>query len=123
MNKVHALEQARELVRAGWCQGSAAKMGDGRECMATHEHAAQFCTDGAVVRVTWPWHEEESEELWHVTEGCWDYLVDAIRELYGWDMSEHTPWAIIHEWNDEPGRTKDEVLDLFTTAIALAKEA
>lgn len=122
MNSVDALERARELVRTGWCQGSAAKMGDGRECMPTHEHAAQFCTDGAVVRVTWPWHEEESEELWGVTSNCWDYLVSAIRELYGWDCSEQTPWAIIHDWNDETDRTKDEVVALFTAAIEKARE-
>lgn len=122
MNTVHALEQARVLVENGWCQGSSAKTSDGRSCFASDGLAVQFCADGAVVRATWPWHEEESEDLWHVTWACWDYLGAAIREMYGWDMSEHpVPWQIIHDWNDEPERTKAEVLAVYDRAIELAR--
>lgn len=121
MTTVDALIDARDLIVNGWCQGMSATTSAGRGCFVHDDEAAQFCADGAVARATWPWDFEDSEELWHLTHSCWDYLVKAIRELYAWDMSAHTPWEIIHEWNDEPLRTKAEVLAVYDLAIELAK--
>jgi hypothetical protein len=123
MNTVDALTQARVLIETGWCQGSAAKMSDGRECFAHSEHACQFCPTGAVARVTWPWEDDDlKDELWHANHDSWEALSKAIREEYGWNMSEHPPWTVIQDWNDEPGRTKNEVLEMFDRAIELARE-
>jgi hypothetical protein len=122
MNTVDALTQARVLIETGWCQGSAAKTGDGRECFAHSEHACQFCPTGAVTRVTWPWEPDDDPELWEANNLAWEALAKAIRNEYGWDMSEHLPWSVIQDWNDEPGRTKEEVLEMFDRAIELVEE-
>lgn len=123
METTVALEQARELVRAGWSQGVAARTSSGVECYIHSDSAAQFDASGALMRVTWPWDDEDDEHLWNIFQECSDLLVQTIRELYGWDMSEHPPWQILTDWNDEPARTKEEVIDLFNRTLVLARAA
>lgn len=117
METVVALEQARELVRNGWCQMDAAKNSQGQGVYASSDDAAQFCISGAVARATWPW--EDDEDLWEVTQECFELLARAVREQ-GWDMSKQPVWQVINEWNDEPARTKQECLDLFGRALRIA---
>ena len=118
MEVTTALERARELVENGWCQMQPAKDAAGRSVFAHSEDAAQFCVSGAVARATWPW-ENDDGELWEVTQKCFELLALAVREQ-GWNMSEHTPWQGIIEWNDEPARTKGDVVALYNRALELA---
>jgi hypothetical protein len=119
MNLVCALEQGQELVRMGWCQFHAAKGVRGQAVWPHSEAAVQFCTTGAVIRVTWPWDEEDSTELHHLTQDCYDLLAQAIKED-GWE-DDRPPWHVIADWNDAPGRTKEDVVALYDAAIELAK--
>lgn len=121
METVVALKQARELVRNGWCQMDAAKNSHGQGVYASSDDAAQFCISGAVARATWPW-EDDDGHLWEVTQECFKLLARAVREQ-GWDMSEQPVWQAINEWNDEPARTKQEVVELFDRALELGGEA
>lgn len=129
IDRTTALENARELVRNGWCQGTAARDSNGREAHPLTQEKdddwppVQFDICGAVARATHSDDDREREDLWPTAEEAFDYLVDAIRELHGWNMAEHPYWAILHDFNDYLGREKDEVVAVFTRAIELSKEA
>lgn len=115
MNKVYALEQARELVRMGWCQMKSARDINNLSVTPDDPRAVQFCPTGAISLATWRGEP--------IMEECFDLLAQTIRKQYDWNRSGETSWAIIQDWNDEPDRTKDEVVALFTLAIEKAKEA
>lgn len=116
MTAIYALEQSRELVRMGWCQMHGAEDVNGFEVEADDERAVKFCSTTSVAIATWSFDNPVLRE-------AFEYLVQAIRELYGWDRSDELDVKIIQDWNDEPERSKEEVVAVFSAAIELAKEA
>jgi hypothetical protein len=116
---VYALEQARELIRMGWCQMHSAKDARGRAVFCHSEAAIQFDLGGAVARVTWPWDEDESTELWELTQDCFVALQRAI-EASGWE-DDRPVWHVLNDWNDDPERTKEEVVALIGAAVELLR--
>lgn len=105
MNKsnqtVEVLKRTRELVAQGWCQEAFAKTKHGQPCAWSEPEAGQFCISGAVRRAAYSQGRGNRYELWKRAG-------DAIRLIVPDFVS----------WNDEPGRTQQEVLDLLDRAIA-----
>lgn len=90
---------AMALMQKGWCQGSMAKDKRGREIYACDHRAVSFCAYGAVRRA-----------------------VDDLGLDYG-DMNDaeaylpKTPYGSGYvTWNEEPGRTRAQVLAAFKRA-------
>lgn len=83
------LREARERIKGGWCQGTA------RQTIAGQDH---YCLVAALFQSRRALSAQYRAE-------------NIIRALIG--------DTVIHAWNDKPGRTKSQVLDLIDRAIAL----
>lgn len=88
---VTTLRKARALVVQGWCQGTAAIFIGDTLCLC----AVAACFDGAL-------HDSLR----------WQRAVAALERAIGKKWGGH-----VARWNDAPGRTKAQVLGLFTRAI------
>ena len=111
-NVVSVLKLGRELIEAGWTQGALARNAMQEEVLYVDTHATCFCTSGAIHRALYKNAPVENygETVDDVFDIVWDLLGD-----------EYYPGGIAL-WNDNPDRTKEDVLELFDKAIAMAKE-
>ena len=105
---IHLLTKARRLVRKGWAQGHIARTDDGRPVPVHHAEATRFCTIGAIRQVY---------EADHYGYRAFDAATDLL--CRGAGVSGFPELTV---WNDHPDRTQADVLDLYTRAIARAKE-
>lgn len=92
MTTLEILIRGKERIKDGWCQGSLWTDTEGVDCDLNR--AACYCALGAITEV-----EVDSEH---------DAYCILVGQLGGDRLSD---------WNDDPDRTKQEVLDLFTRAI------
>lgn len=93
------------LVRRGWTQGCMGRTASGDPILYTgylHDLAASLCMGGACAVVA-PLCEENDRYF---------FATQALREAAGTEA--------LANWNDAPGRTLDEVLELFDRAISRA---
>lgn len=99
-NRTHTLRklfhEVEALIRHGWCQGTSARNKEGTPVFAHHPDACQWCLSGAISKAAaaYPIPIE----------------ADAVQAL-----SAVTKRAII-SWNDTPGRTVEEVLQVIQKA-------
>lgn len=98
------LIEARQKISEGWTQRAYARMSnevdDGGKVSADSRLATCWCVMGALVAVT--------PDLVR-----YDQALDTIMGIIG---EKHT--GDIIDWNDDPARTQEEVLELFDRAIA-----
>jgi hypothetical protein len=86
-----ALVEARALIERGWCQNTA------------HDDMGNHCMLGAVGFVTD-----------HISGSYMFNVVRQVCDAVGGDA------AAVVAWNDDPSRTKAEVLNAFDRAIEIA---
>jgi hypothetical protein len=97
------LTAARNLLkRKGWCKGHLARAANGRIVSVDSPKAVAWCMIGAIRRVT-----VASVEQY----GFADLLLQRVIGM---------PVPV---WNDDPHRTKEEVIEAFDKAIIRAKGA
>ncbi len=108
MNTKTILEKARELMRRGWCKYASARTRDGLETYPSDQHAVSFCASGACERVVSDQHYSSTKTF----PASVDYNA-AMMFLCGALRTNSIP-----EWNDDPDRTKAQVLVAFDRAIA-----
>ena len=96
------LERTRELVVAGWCQGSFARTAAGEAVGYNNEEAERWCLSGAVNRAAC-----DVGGLWAGAEGAYTVLQGALGEE-----------VFLSWWNDQPGRGRSEVLALIDRVLA-----
>ena len=82
-----------EYIAKGWCQGVAAKDDSGAMCYPEDSRAREWCLIGALIAV----YPEANKTRQDVTTK----LQHALGELG------------FAKWNDDPKRTKQEVIDLL----------
>ncbi len=107
---VKVLERAKELLNEkGWCQGDLAKGAHGEAVDLLDPHAAAFCLVGAIrcQRETTSMDARLSAAI-HLAN-----VVGRLRE----------DWLTVPDYNDAPGRTKEEIMEVIAKAIELAKGA
>ena len=109
---IHYIQAAAERVRFGgrrngdgWCQDDIAQTAEGDECVPNHESAVRWCAIGAIRAGT-------GDELNTQPE----YFVRRALAERGYERD-------LADWNDEDGRTVDDVLDLYGAAVSIAQEA
>lgn len=95
------LTRVRRLIESGWTRGAWARTESGSPCWEDNTNAVCWCLSGAVQKV---FSGDES------TQTRIDLTRALVRNLPAgfWD---------IPAWNDEPGRTKEEVLALIDKTI------
>lgn len=100
------LDDAADYIEAhGWCRTSLLTP-DGRVCamgaIAMSQQAIDIHVQNADA-VLWTWKRERAE-------------VVAAAEALGSVVDSSDPYSPIPHWNDDPARTKQEVLDAFRAA-------
>ena len=103
-----ALEVGRENVEFGWVSKAMAKGPFGEVVGARNPAAVCWCALGAIFAAV-----PEGPEYTEVVSATVKALVAAIPTSHG-NVAERT----ITSYNDAPGRTKAEMLDLFDRALA-----
>ena len=101
------LKRARALVEGGWCQGRAFQ-----HSVATGK--MQYCMVGALSEAAGRNNFHSELELYIADSG---FVATAFRRL-----TIAVGYASIPGWNDQPERTRGEVLAAFDRAIAVAEE-
>lgn len=126
------LQQARALVEKGWCQGAYYINEDGTRASMRRE-AAAYCMMGAIERcghieaLKTAKLKEEKGAPFFSGSGFWsnpDFLavINLLQnETMESDGQGTTVCSGIIMWNDDPARTKEEVLAAFDAAIAKAE--
>ena len=94
---LETLKKARSTIAWGWCQGCEARDIDGNETWIGSPTACRFCLTGAIIKAN-PNNGTRAD--------CHYVLRKAG------DIKTH-----LVSWNDKPGRTAFDVLELFDTAI------
>jgi hypothetical protein len=109
---VRVLLATRRLVRVGWCQGAWAKCG----WLTVDAHsplAHRWCLVGAFSRAAMTVPDYPAQARFMARYRAEQLFVAAIG----------VPGMLIELWNDRPGRTKRQVLEMLDRAIALGRAA
>ncbi len=95
------LDKAIDLLdKKGWCQNQFAKDKKGCSVAIGSKEAASFCVQGALLKA-----------------GVNNLKFDTSLKVYN-VLNQLVPEGYI-EWNDEKGRTKEEVIDLLIGARSM----
>ena len=105
---VDLLQRACELVRSGWSQHADARSADGDEVKPWQEAAVAWSLLGALVAAL----EEQAD---HGRELPLEHLAAALNEL-----ADRIDDDSLANWNDEPTRTRDDVIDALDAAATSA---
>lgn len=111
MKPSEILKAARAKCAAGWCQRKLAEKPNGEGTFASSPAACAWCMYGAICAVTGNTDDDLSAAL----EG-----EEFLRKVTSASEPSTPYWSYI-PWNDEGGRTQQEVLEAFDAAIALAE--
>jgi hypothetical protein len=116
---VEPLAAARDLVAAGWTQGSYARSASGDPVAVSDPEAAEWCAIGAcsAVTVLHDWTDGEGRDiqggaLAFELIGC---LVDVLDD----DFADLQPGAALVGYNDQPGTTQGDMVKAFERAITV----
>lgn len=92
----------------GWIQGQEALTENGVAVESSDPEAACFCVMGAIERVGY--------DLWRADVADYKVMSAAVQEAL--EAAGDIAGDLLHEWNDHPDRTKEEVVALLDAAIA-----
>ena len=107
--KLTVLRVGRAYVVQGWCQGAIARTDDGEPTLAAQPWAEEWCSEGALEAAA---HGLVESDEWVEALYCLQDVL-AVREPENRGVSR---------WQDEPHRTKEDVIDLFDAGIARLEE-
>ena len=108
MTAAAILKRAAEIITppGSWGQGQTAVDKDGRQVPSSSTAAVCFCALGAINRAT-----RELQQPEHVSQRAY--------QLTNLELVDVAPSAInLPAWNDAPGRTQQEVVDLLHKAAS-----
>jgi hypothetical protein len=107
-SSVELLRRACDLVRSGWSQHADARSAEGVEVQPWQDAAAAWSLLGALVAAL----EERAD---HGRDLPLDHLAAALNEL-----AERIDDDSLTNWNDEPARTHDDVINTLEAAATSA---
>lgn len=99
MNGHEFLHETATLIRKGWCWNADARDRDGIPVAASDPAATAWSLTGALVRVS----EQEDAELGALSEALWG-------------ISGVIPDSSLDAWNNAPGRSQAETLEMLAAA-------
>lgn len=101
MTTAEVLRAARAKIERGWCQGAIARTSRGDAVFHDSPTARSWCVAGAIRCIT-------------INDPAARAAADA-------EVARAVGSSYIGDWNDERGRTKEQVLAAFDGAIAAAE--
>lgn len=99
---IKLLRKAKRLIKNGWCQHSYAETPNGPTFNWADPAATNFCAMGAIFKSR--------------PDGISDNDICNVLEKLVYRIDKSTSVAV---FNDEPGRTKEDIINLFTKAEKL----
>lgn len=112
---IDTLRKARALVERGWTQGTSARDLSGNGLPEYDSHAVCWCITGALTAIRASRHRTDQER---------EDELNARRALSTALIRQSANFIALTAWNDDPSRTKNEVLKLFDDTIErLEKQA
>lgn len=111
MKKSTVLKRALGKIKKGWNRGAEARNNLGDIVPVSSSSAVSFCSIGAIGAVA---------HNYYLKDDCFRILakkLDNISVPPGYDAV-----GKIVKWNDDPKRTKEEVIKVFEEAIKLAEK-
>lgn len=132
-----ALAQAAEIIRSGWVQnawfqvlddtGRPVGLGPSDLRMIDMREVTGACLVGAVIEATGGWRQARSAATGRTADLLWDTLEHGTDcsgpsafDRPGAPASRMVRVRELTSWNDQPGRTRDDVLALLETADSRA---
>jgi hypothetical protein len=110
------LTGARRFVDAGWCQGAHARDDAGLEVPSWSEEARAWSLLGALLA---SWHRQDSQENGNVAA----HLIDAHALGHATEVLGNVIGNVsLERWNDDPGRSRAEVIDALERALVVLYE-
>lgn len=105
------LRNVRDLIARGWCQRVWAKDADGNTVLPNNPRAIAWCLSGAFYSLV----TATAQNVWQEAYNC---VFDLLPGPYGSARdSEFRIGVGMVPYNDAPGRTRDDVLELLNRAI------
>jgi hypothetical protein len=100
------LKKVRKFIERGWCQGYFALNKEGREVDARSRSACKWCLIGAICKTT---PDIRFLHIKNIVENELD------KDICSRARSQHQ--NSIEGWNDKPGRTQKQVLNLIDRVL------
>ena len=113
-------ETRKLLINKGWTQGSYARDRYGQPAFVNSEYAATFCMLGSFAHVCKSKKEGSPYEVLFVDDAGYTGYSSALRMLR--KVVYENSGLTIRDFNDFPGRTKTECLEMYDKAIVLAAQ-
>lgn len=108
------LRKAAQVLRErGWCQGDYV---DDKGCLCVY--GACIVASGIEAK---PANSIKRFEDWAIVRKAEDLVAEPLRKAAGVDDSFSR--TSVNDWNDDPARTVDEVLDALERAAVIAESA
>ena len=116
-NLEQLLTLAKGYIEQGWCQWFHAKDANEKRCDVNSPDAITWCATGAIIRATNETHFQHltNKEKCVIANKALNALTDSIYDIYAF------LYISAAKWNDQPSRTKAEVLEIYDHAIEKAK--
>lgn len=117
MTPLEILTAARAKIVQGWCQNNLAQDCNGKDINALNPNAVSWCAVGALSHAAGCWSVAAKTNP-DFSQTGWQALCQfsAANFLSSYDPDD-IGWAV-SKWNDNPARTKDDVLNAFDRAIS-----
>jgi len=112
MEVIELLKETKRLIKGGWTKNAYARLSDGRACSWGHKDAMCFSVDGALLHVT----AGTTVDDWYLSEVAYR-KARRLLEQGALIIQGRSATA----FNDEPTRTKQDVIDLIDNAISRAE--
>ena len=116
LTKLEVLKKARELVQAGWTQEQDACGSAGEKVAFSSPEAKCFCATGAISRAAYElggWSKTDETRIAAFTRSDDRHIAGLAYGELTTELNGEEPY----EWNDEDGRTREQVLALFDQVI------
>ena len=134
---IKVLEKAKKYIEQGWCQNYPAIDDEGLSVLPMNDNAVAWCATGALEKAlldmyldTYPIEQKSTLQMQLRTlskaeeEVFADSLTFYKRKLDKYckklELSDGTGFDLI-SLNDDEGTTKEDIIDIFSKAISLAK--
>ncbi len=120
---VYMLEQGLGRVKQGWCQLQAAFDRDGDFAYPDSPDAVCWCVTGALLSLhpddyLFANRSQYMVEMWKL---CFEILAIPLTKPQDVHPAEWTPQGQLEGWNDTEGRTVEDVVELYETALIFAR--
>lgn len=118
---VYMLEEGLRRVKVGWCYYTNARDYFGKVCWPDSQHATCWCAAGAILGIHPASTARRVQYIVNLQRLCFEILTIPLDPPEDVHPDEWTHEGQLTQWNDTDGRTQEEVVELYETALIFAR--